>query len=50
MSVLGTKYIVNEQGMIVEEIEINESEPNIDLQYDDMKDEKAENIAVNCLN
>ena len=47
MNVLETKYIVNEQGMIVEEIEegeVNESERKKNPPYDNLKYETAENI------
>ena len=53
MSVLETKYIVNEQGMIVEEIEegeVNESEGKVNPPCDNLKYETAENIEVNRSN
>jgi hypothetical protein len=53
MSVLATKYVVNEQGMIVEEIEeeeVSTSEPRTNPKYDDMKYEREENVSINSIN
>ena len=47
LSILAIKYIVNEQGMIVEEIEeteVNESERKVNPPYDDIKNEIEEDI------
>ena len=53
MRVLATKYVVNDQGMIVEEIEEEEviaSEPSANPKQDDMKYEREENISINSIN